>query len=441
MKKSLYVLLAAVMVLCLALTGCTQTATPTPDIAAAVEEAVVEAEVEAAVEEAVAEAEVEAAVEDAVAEAEVEAAVEEAVAEAEVEAAVEDAVAEAEVEAAVEDAVAEAEVEAAVEDAVAEAEVEAAVEDAMTVRVALVTDTGGINDQSFNASAWEGMLRAKAELGAEVKYFESKTEADYAPNLITAVDDGYDLVIAVGWMMADTLQEVAAEYPDQKFAIVDNASVGDNVVGINFKTEQCSYLVGVIAGTMTETKNVGFVIGMVSPLMDTFGVGYYAGVLDTCPDCKIQAYNTNSYGDAAGGKSAAVNMYANGADIVYHAAGGTGIGVIDAAKEQNKYAIGVDQDQAYLAPQNVISSAMKRVDNAVFAVIGDVANGTFEPGDKYYDLSSGSVDIAPTQDLLTDEAKAAVEKAKEAILAGDIVVPADREAYAAKDYPVAYDIE
>lgn len=404
MKKSLYVLLAVLMVLCLALTGCSnKTADPTPEV---VEEAVSEV-----VEEAASEVAEEPAVEAEV----VEEVVEEPVAEVEV-------------------------VEEVAEEPVAE---EAADDTAETanVRIALVTDTGGINDQSFNASAWEGMLRAEAELGAEVKYFESKTEADYAPNLITAVDDGYDLVIAVGWMMADTLQEVAAQYPDQKFAIIDNASVGDNVVGINFKTEQCSYLVGVIAGTMTETKNVGFVIGMVSPLMDTFGVGYYAGVLDTCPDCTIQAYNANSYGDAAGGKSAAVNMYANGADIVYHAAGGTGMGVIDAAKEQDKYAIGVDQDQAYLAPKNVISSAMKRVDNAVYAVISDVVNGTYEAGDKYYDLSSGSVDIAPTQDLLTDEAKAAVEKAKAAILSGEIVVPADREAFAEKYGEGIYTVE
>lgn len=404
MKKSLYVLLAVLMVLCLALTGCSKkTADPTPEV---VEEAVSEV-----VEEAASEVAEEPAVEAEV----VEEVVEEPVAEVEV-------------------------VEEVAEEPVAE---EAADDTAETanVRIALVTDTGGINDQSFNASAWEGMLRAEAELGAEVKYFESKTEADYAPNLITAVDDGYDLVIAVGWMMADTLQEVAAQYPEQKFAIIDNASVGDNVVGINFKTEQCSYLVGVIAGTMTETKNVGFVIGMVSPLMDTFGVGYYAGVLDTCPDCTIQAYNANSYGDAAGGKSAAVNMYANGADIVYHAAGGTGMGVIDAAKEQDKYAIGVDQDQAYLAPKNVISSAMKRVDNAVFAVISDVVNGTYEAGDKYYDLSSGSVDIAPTQDLLTDEAKAAVEKAKAAILSGEIVVPGDREAFAEKYGEGIYTVE
>lgn len=308
-------------------------------------------------------------------------------------------------------------------------------------KVALVTDTGGINDQSFNASAWEGMQRANAELGVEVNYFESKTEADYEPNLVTAIDDGYDLIIAVGWMMADTLSEVAANYPDQKFAIIDNGSVGDNVAGVNFATEQCSYLVGVIAATMTETKNLGYVVGMISPLMDTFGLGYYAGVIDTCPDCTIQAFNANSYGDAAGGKAATLNMYANGADIVYHAAGGTGMGVIEAAKEQGKYAIGVDQDQSYLAPEAVLSSAMKRVDNAVYSLCNDIVNGTYTAGDTLYDLSSGAVDIAPTQDLLTDAAKEAVEAAKAAILAGDIVVPADRAAFDAAYGEGIYTIE
>ena len=300
------------------------------------------------------------------------------------------------------------------------------------VKVALVTDTGGINDQSFNASAWEGMLRAQAELGAEIKYFESKTDADYEPNLVTAVDDGYDLIIAVGWMMADQLSEVAAEYPDQKFAIIDNASVGDNVVGINFATEQCSYLVGVIAATMTQTKNVGFVVGMVSPLMDTFGVGYYAGVLDTCPDCTIQEFNANSYGDVAGGKAAALNMFTNGADIVYHAAGGTGLGVIEAAAEQDKYAIGVDQDQAALGlgEGHVLTSALKNVGNAVFALVEDLVNDNFAAGDKLYDLQTGAVDYASSEaNVLSEEAAAAAEAAKAAILAGDIVVPATREEY------------
>jgi len=308
------------------------------------------------------------------------------------------------------------------------------------VKVALVTDTGGINDQSFNASAWEGMLKAQAELGAEIKYFESKTDADYEPNLVTAVDDGYDLIIAVGWMMADQLAEVAAEYPEQKFAIIDNGSVGENVVGINFATEQCSYLVGVIAATMTQTKNVGFVVGMVSPLMDTFGVGYYAGVLDTCPDCTIQEFNANSYGDVAGGKAAALNMFTNGADVVYHAAGGTGLGVIEAAKEQGKFAIGVDQDQAALGlgtdekgGEHLLTSALKNVGNAVYALVEDLVNDNFEAGDKMYDLQTGAVDFAKSEkNVLSEEAAAAAEAAKAAILAGDIVVAPDRDGYNAK---------
>ena len=190
---------------------------------------------------------------------------------------------------------------------------------------------------------------------------------------------------------------------------------GDNVVGINFATEQCSYLVGVIAATMTETKNVGFVVGMVSPLMDTFGVGYYAGILDTCPDCTIQEFNANSYGDVAGGKAAALNMFTNGADVVYHAAGGTGLGVIEAAVEQDKYAIGVDQDQAALGlgEGHMISSALKNVGNAVYALAEDLVADKFEAGDKLYDLQTGAVDYASSEaNVLSEEAAAAAAEAE-----------------------------
>ena len=300
-----------------------------------------------------------------------------------------------------------------------------------TYRVAMITDTGGINDQSFNALAWEGLQRAQEELGVEVKYYESKTEADYAPNLETAVDEGYDLIFCVGFMMADTLAEVAESYPEQAFAIIDNDSVADNVTGVQFATEQCSYLVGVAAAKMSETNNIGFVIGAVSPVMNTFGYGYYAGALDTNPDITIQAYNVNNFGDAAGGKAATISMYTNGADVVYHAAGGSGLGVIEAAKEQGKYAIGVDQDQAYLAPEAVITSAVKRVDNGVYNLCSAIAEGTLEAGTVYYDISSGAVDIAPTQDLLTEDAIAAVEEARAKILSGEIVVPNTQEAFEA----------
>lgn len=321
------------------------------------------------------------------------------------------------------------------------AEAPAAEAPAAKMKVAMVTDTGGINDQSFNASAWAGLQRAQDELGVEVKYYESKTDADYEPNIITAIDDGNDLIICIGWMMADTLKGVAEKYPDQKFAIIDNASVGANVTGVNFATEQCSYLVGVIAATMTKTNNVGYIVGMISPLMDTFGVGYYAGVMDTNKDVKIQAFNANSYADVAGGKSAAIKMFTDGADIVYHAAGGTGLGVIEAAKEQGKYAIGVDQDQAYLAPEAVISSAMKRVDNGVYNLCDALVKGTLEAGDVMYDISTGAVDIAPTQDLLTDAAKTAVEAAKAKMLSGELVVPATREAFAEKYGEGIYTLE
>lgn len=298
-----------------------------------------------------------------------------------------------------------------------------------TYRVAMITDTGGINDQSFNALAWQGLQRAEKELGVEVKYFESKTDADYAPNIETAVDEGYDLVICIGWMLADALGEAAANYPDQAFAIIDSNSMADNVTGVTFAAEQCSYLVGVAAAKMTQTKNVGFVIGMVSPSMNPFGYGYYAGIKDTDPQVQIQSFNANNYGDVAGGKAAAINMFTNGADIVYHAAGGTGLGVIEAAKEQGKLAIGVDQDQAYLAPEAVLTSAMKRVDNGVFDLCKQGKEGTLAGGDALYDLAKAGVGIAPSQDLLSEDALAAVKAAEEKILSGEVVVPSTQEAF------------
>ncbi len=298
-------------------------------------------------------------------------------------------------------------------------------------KVAMVTDTGGINDNSFNALAWQGLQRARDELGCEVNYIESVNEADYDTNLEILYDEGYDLIICVGWMMADALKNACELHPEQKYAIIDNGSVAANCTGVNFATEQCSYLVGMVAGLTTKTNNVGFVIGMVSPLMNTFGYGYYAGVKAVNPDCVIQPYNANSYGDAAGGKAAAVSMFVNGADVVYHAAGGTGTGVIEAAADQGKFAIGVDQDQNYLAPDAVITSAVKRVDNGVFNLCKALVEGTLEAGETMYDISTGGVDIAGTTHLIAPEVLAAVEDAKAKMIAGEIVVPATTEQFEA----------
>lgn len=313
--------------------------------------------------------------------------------------------------------------------------------DASNIKIGMVTDVGGVNDGSFNQSSWEGLQRAQLELGIEAKYLESATDADYTPNIETFVDDGYDLIICVGYMLADATKAAAEAYPDQKFAIIDDASIDlPNVTCLMFAQEQASYLVGVVAGLTTESNNVGFVLGMASETMNLFGYGYLAGVLDTNPDAAIQQYNANSFGDTAGGKSAATTMVTKGADVIFHAAGGTGIGVIEGCKENGIKAIGVDSDQSVLAPETVITSAMKRVDNACYDIAKEVIDGTVKSGIKTYDLSIAGVDIAPTTDLLSEDVINAVNEAKEKVISGEIVVPASKEDFEAK-YGDIYELD
>jgi len=195
------------------------------------------------------------------------------------------------------------------------------------IKVGMVTDLGGVNDKSFNQLAWEG-LQALDPDAFEVNYLESKTDADYLTNINTFIDEEYDLIISVGFMLADTTREAAMDNPDQKFAIVDDSSCADleNVACLMFAQEQCSYLVGLIAGYTTQSKTVGYVQGMVSDNMNLFGIGYITGVLEACPEATVLQYNANNFGDLAGGNTAAKVMITKGADIIYHAAGGTGNG-------------------------------------------------------------------------------------------------------------------
>ena len=294
-----------------------------------------------------------------------------------------------------------------------------------TVKIGMVTDVGGVNDKSFNQTSWEGLQALAAEDSSfEVNYLESKTDADYQTNINTFVDEGYDLIICVGYMLADATREAAEENPEQLFAIIDDSSIDlPNVACLMFAQEQASYLVGLVAGSVTETKNVGYVQGMVSDSMNLFGLGYISGVLEVCPDATIQQYNANNFGDSAGGSTAAKNMITNGADVIYHAAGGTGMGVIEACNEEGIWAIGVDTDQSILAPDHVITSAMKRVDVASQDISKAVKDGTFEAGVHMYDLSNGGVDLAPTRDHIPEDVLKVVEDAKAAIIAGEKTVP------------------
>ncbi|MDO5301687.1 MAG: BMP family ABC transporter substrate-binding protein [Tissierellia bacterium] len=306
-------------------------------------------------------------------------------------------------------------------------------------KIGFVTDEGGINDQSFNQGVWEGLQLAATDFGIEPSYQESNQSNDYAPNLETLLDDGNEIIVAAGFNLGDAMLEAAEMNPDTQYVIVDYAYEDgpDNITGILFKQEEPSFLVGYIAGLTTETDTVGFVGGQQSTLIETFEYGYKAGVdqaaAELGKEIKVISQYVGNFTDAAKGKSIATNMYQQGADVVFHASGGAGDGVIEAAKELGKWAIGVDRDQNSLAPDNVLTSAMKRADSAVYNIIESLANGEAFPGGEtiVYGLKDGdTVDIAPTSDKnVKPEILEKVQPLKEKIIDGTIVVPASAADY------------
>ncbi|MCG6931345.1 MAG: BMP family ABC transporter substrate-binding protein [Desulfofustis sp.] len=305
---------------------------------------------------------------------------------------------------------------------------------AADIRIAMVTDVGGVNDQSFNQSAWEGLKRAEKDFGIKVAYKESKQDADYAPNMETLTDAGYDLIWGIGFLMGDAIKNTAEINPDQKYAIIDFAygpETPKNVTCAVFQEEEPSFLVGYIAGKMTKTGKVGFVGGIKFPLIEKFEYGYMAGVKLANPGAEVMSQYAESFTDAAKGKAIANNMYQQGADIVFHASGGVGDGVIEAAKEKGKWAIGVDKDQNFLAPDNVLTSAMKRVDNAIYDIGKRLIEGQFAGGETVvYNLKNEGVGIAPTSSKhVPAEILAEVDGLIAKIKAGELVVPATKEAF------------
>jgi basic membrane protein A len=298
------------------------------------------------------------------------------------------------------------------------------------VKVGLVTDVGGVNDQSFNQSAWVGLQRLRDETGANVRYIESRDESNYAPNIETFAGENYDLIWGVGFMLGDAFAQAGKDYPTRQFAIVDYAYSPDqvpnkNVTGVVFSAEECSFLVGYIAGKVTKTNKIGHVNGVSSTTMESFAVGYYAGALTANPNIQIMGQYSGSFGDPAAGKAIANQYYADGADMIYQAAGGTGAGVIEAARELNKWAIGVDMDQNYIAPNNVLTSALKRVDNALFDVSDQMRKGTLQGGSTLlYNLKNNGVGYATTGNHIPQNVITEVEAIKARIISGAQKVPA-----------------
>ncbi|HZO86967.1 MAG TPA: BMP family ABC transporter substrate-binding protein [Chthonomonadaceae bacterium] len=303
-----------------------------------------------------------------------------------------------------------------------------------TIRAAVVLDTGGPDDKSFNAAAVEGLERAKKELGVEGRYVESKDESEYKTNLTSLANDGYDVVFAIGYKMEDALKEVAPQFPSVKFAIADgNAPDLPNTAALKFKEEQGSFLAGFLAASMSKTKTIGFVGGEQIPLIQKFEAGYRAGAKTADPNVKVVSAYTGDWNDQNKGKLQAMQEIANGADVLYHAAGKAGLGVIQAVREKGTgyYAIGVDRDQDDEAPGRVLTSMVKRLDNAVFDTIKRVKEGRFQPGIQLYDLKSNGIGLSAmkfTKQDVPPTVLARLDKVTKMIADGQVIPPTTLEA-------------
>jgi len=270
------------------------------------------------------------------------------------------------------------------------------------IKVGIITDIGGLNDRSFNQLANEGLERAKSELGIEGRALTSKSNADYVPNLSTLAQQRYDLVIGVGFLMADAISTVATKFPNTNFAIIDFPQAGlkgkpANVRGLLFKEAEAGYLAGTLAALYTKDKGGDQVISSVGgqkiPPVDAYIAGYQAGAKEANPQIKTLNGYSQDFVKQDLCKELALNQISEGSQVVFQVAGGCGLGALDAAKEKSMQGIGVDADQAYLGA-HVITSALKKVDVAVFDTVKQVQDGSFKGGeDTIFDVKSGGVGL------------------------------------------------
>ncbi|HIC88254.1 MAG TPA: BMP family ABC transporter substrate-binding protein [Anaerolineae bacterium] len=276
------------------------------------------------------------------------------------------------------------------------------------LRVGLVTDVGKVDDGTFNQYAYEGMMRAVKESSLDSAFIETLQPTDYEKNVEQFAQEGYDMIITVGFMMGDTTKKMAEKYPDIKFAIVDFAydPPVPNIQGLVFREDQSGFLAGALAGQMTKSKVVGIVAGMEIPPVKKFRNGYEHGVKCVCPDCEVLGVYIDSFTDPARGKTAALSQVNEGADVIFGAGGPTGSGAIQGAAQEGVYVIGVDQDEYYTTfkkgevkgADKLLSSAMKRVDEAVYQAVRSVVDGTYKGGTRVFEASNNGVGLAPFHD-------------------------------------------
>jgi basic membrane protein A len=294
---------------------------------------------------------------------------------------------------------------------------------------AIIFDMGGKFDKSFNEAAYNGAERFKQETGIDYLEFEVTNESQRDQALRRMARRGASIVVAVGFSFATPLEQIAAEFPDTKFTIIDAVVEAPNVQSVVFKEHEGSFLVGMAAALASETGKVGFVGGMDIPLIRNFAHGYEQGVKHVDPDAEVFVNMTGTtpaaWNDPAKGAELAQSQFDRGADVVYAAAGGTGLGVLQAAADSGKYSIGVDSNQNYLHPGSVLTSMVKRVDNAVYDAFTKAEEGTWEAGLKNLGLAEEGVGYAldeHNQDLIGGEIEQQLEAAEQKIIAGELEV-------------------
>jgi basic membrane protein A len=302
--------------------------------------------------------------------------------------------------------------------------------------VGLVFDIGGRGDKSFNDAAYAGLDSARQTLGIHPEYIEPGEGGDRESALRQLAAGGSQLVFGVGFLFSDDIKAVAREFPEKQFACIDmNVAEGEelpgNLVALKFKEEDGSFLVGALAGLVAESNTVGFLGGMEIPLIKKFEAGYRAGVKYVNPDCRVlvkyAGTEARAFKDPTTGKELGLAMYGDGADIVFHASGSTGLGLFEAAQERDKLAIGVDADQYDSMPGHILTSMIKRVDISVYDTIRAAMEGSFPGGAvKVYSLAEdgvGYVYDARNANLIADDVRQRVEEIRQQIIAGEIEVP------------------
>ncbi len=311
-----------------------------------------------------------------------------------------------------------------------------AADDKSKVHVGIVFDIGGKDDRSFNAAAWEGVKRAAADFPIILRDVEPGNPTSIEPAMRAFAERGYDLVIGVGFAQAPIMELVARDYPNINFAIVDGVSQLPNVASMVFKEHEGSYLVGMIAARASQTGVLGFVGGMDIPLIHRFETGFEEGARAVNPNIRVidnyVGVTDGAWNNPGRGKELALAQISKGADVIFTAAGNSGLGAFDAVEQYGKkdgraerFVIGVDSNQNGVKPGFVLTSMVKRVDNAVYRIVQDVMEGKFEPGFHVYGLESDGVAYSLddfNKSLIPEDVLREVEAAKQKIISGQIQV-------------------